>query len=730
MRVLIAMVLCLPVVAFAQAPPPATERWQITISTTTDESASTSKDEPRYKETYKDSLHSEAHVTAVVEAFASTGGYQSLRVVSLSASGSSRTTHEEHIKRLDVDSEHHNETDDWTEESSATAEPPATKDGVVAFTVNPAGVAASAAVRFRGASTNKRTHTDYRGTTHKDDSTPIDEVDSLGFYGPATAEMVSSRHYTGSETDTGNPTANAKLGQTQVTVTTVDIQPLTPRPDAELVLSIPHYEDWLPDPKSPLVVTATLKGKKGKLPADLHLSKLHAKLVGTSSEPGESVNWPLHPTKTEKDLVVKGGNARDAAQQEIEIPFAHDTEQVEVDATDYGGWSELVITGDLTDGRTLTAVLPGKPNVLLPYRDAKSHVATAWKKANKAASLADDDDSETKPAGKPGAPGDGLTLYEEYRGMQCGDAHVRLDPANKDLFVHNRIGAPADAGLKLLQTASGIAVHGCLAKDQLLDSRVVNANHGDGPHLVDQHAIVLKYPDAETDDSPRKRSGAYGGGGASERIGTPGQVKYVTVDEHDAHVKALGELDWDIEVAHELMHAMGVEHHGEEDVQPAYWEYTPAGDLIERATTAATITVQDELGHVLPRTDHWMQQLWVQHPDEPMSMGLYVAHVHGEHSGDEHCIMRYAVSQPVSMPDGTMDFLTIFVDEKNPNVRHLVPKREPLGTHLCTSKTGTGNNAPGHRPTRWHGDATRGDCAHQFVVSDRFPIAEHAAQSH
>ena len=47
---------------------------------------------------------------------------------------------------------------------------------------------------------------------------------------------------------------------------------------------------------------------------------------------------------------------------------------------------------------------------------------------------ADQDDTDAMPAGD-GKPGDGLSRYEEYRGVHVNGQHQRLDPDTKELFV-------------------------------------------------------------------------------------------------------------------------------------------------------------------------------------------------------------------------------------------------------------------------------------------------------
>jgi hypothetical protein len=60
------------------------------------------------------------------------------------------------------------------------------------------------------------------------------------------------------------------------------------------------------------------------------------------------------------------------------------------------------------------------------------------------------------------------------------------------------------------------------------------------------------------------------------------------------------------------------------------------------------------------------------------------------------------------------NFANAYILPDFPRRRYLSPP-EPPGLELCTSKAGTGIN-----PQRY-GDATAGDCKHQFAVRDDAP---------
>ncbi len=71
----------------------------------------------------------------------------------------------------------------------------------------------------------------------------------------------------------------------------------------------------------------------------------------------------------------------------------------------------------------------------------------------------DGDDVDAKPAGRPGADGDGFSVYEEYRGFYVNGTHEFLDPQLKDVFVLNQVGSRADNALRKFRQLSGLTVY-------------------------------------------------------------------------------------------------------------------------------------------------------------------------------------------------------------------------------------------------------------------------------
>ncbi len=95
--------------------------------------------------------------------------------------------------------------------------------------------------------------------------------------------------------------------------------------------------------------------------------------------------------------------------------------------------------------------------------------------------------------GGPGSPGDGLTRYEEYRGLQLDGVHHRMDPNLRDVFVYDQSGIYAQGNFTAAAGALSITVHQLKAGDINYATggrAAVNPNHGTH-HKVLQHCLWL-----------------------------------------------------------------------------------------------------------------------------------------------------------------------------------------------------------------------------------------------
>jgi hypothetical protein len=474
------------------------------------------------------------------------------------------------------------------------------------------------------------------------------------------------------------------------------------QPTGDLILEVDAtaYPDWRPtailnadgslEPGEPIEFTATVKHKSGK-PVDVEVDRMEWELVGTSREPGIAIDAPMKPDAS-VDMRFDPYPAQfpsDADKQHVtSAKVEHATDRVRVVPYDWGAWSVLKVTAYVRSGLTLQGRLKGtsQNDVRLPKRAANSLIADGWKRETGARG-ADASDDDAEPAGD--GDGDGLTLYEEYRGFYERGVHRSGDPKKKDYFVWNRAGQTGRNGIRLFAEATGLAVHVLSAAELGGPARVVNRNHQQGPHVVDQHGVILQFDPG----GMRGRSKAYGG------PGTPGSIAYIGLAADLASCPADFRRH---NVAHELSHSVNVWHHGEAD-RRARWLVSD-GRLYEENTEGSpsrlAIRVQTELG--VDVTAGWIALI-----GEGNDMPKYVGMPHAQHSGFENCLMRYAAAR-------------VYQADSDMSLRYEAPS-EVIGEDLCATAAGTGVNDENHQPQSRYSSAApgRGNCRVQIRVSDQ-----------
>jgi hypothetical protein len=481
---------------------------------------------------------------------------------------------------------------------------------------------------------------------------------------------------------------------------------------------------WLPEENNSVELTAELKYKDGNnwLPALAHMCRIHFfELKEVSTEKGVCMNAPEKEAKLCRDLQLKNEEAHEAfidtaknckekefyMQARTQAPVIRYT--IKVYSNDFGSFGFLRSFANINAGGK-NAIKGQKPEyvsipvkisdvshpqnrpkraeytdnqVTIPLDIDENHIAdNGWTTAG-GVRLTDPasqtDDTDGTPAGD-GTEGDGISHYEEYRGFKVkgdGDAspHIRINYQVKDIFINNVNDMP----LALYGTVSGLNVH-TIRPDQYNDKKVINFNYTTAStHVVDQ--MGLKLVDLGTtngllgiahsvfcpNNSPRCNAGRPAPPNWMREVRVySGKIGDVCTNRNLNRVDKLAAV-----VAHELLHANNVCHHGESEGDP------------------------EEGG-----TKHDNMQ--------------------GTRSGNVSCVMRY-------------DNIGTTVDQNCRPVsgRNVVP--ETIGSILCTSAAGTGYNASTFREERRGGQvvrveeqhcfgnaaANRGDCIHQIRVSGR-----------
>ncbi len=462
----------------------------------------------------------------------------------------------------------------------------------------------------------------------------------------------------------------------------------------------PAYREWRPEttadaqPGKALEVTARVVTASGAAPR-VAVKSFEWELVQTSREPGVAMNYPVSATDRRLDLELDAAGEffvrENENQRIVRAVRSGFSDTVKVVPYDWGGWSTLQVTAILTNERRLVGKLRGtaETGLRLPKRAPGSKIADAWK-ASTQASGADGADDENAPVGS-GVKGDGLTLYEEYRGFYERGEHLSGDPKVKDLFVRlegTEFAAPA---AEHFAAVTGLKVRHGLTAEEFPASRIINANHRQGPHLVSQHGIVVRINPALAD-----RFTTVGGPGRPGRIRAVELCPGADTVGNPERVKT--------KIAHELGHCVNIAHHGEAD--PRVIWFVKDERLYEtnpRSRATGEIYIVDET-----ITDHTPAVIAALKLRPGSRAAPWIGQPQGQHSGDEACFMRYDCAVAYVSPFARNNRITLY-DPEN------------YGLGLCTSPTGTGvNDKDRDTPLARYGDAAggRGDCLHQIHVTD------------
>lgn len=595
---------------------------------------------------------------------------------------------------------------------------------------------------------------------------------------------------TSGTTLTGNQSFNAPVatsnGGTYPVHWTVNWS-FSPTTDLDVIVTIPSYSTWRPtgglneaetglDPATgdfnSLEIQAQLVQKDTGQVVDFSPDKWTFSLVDVSHEPGVVMNWPpkaqvtgqpdmtfdkqacatpAHCAPVPENANLDTSDPLNAVLTPAD-PFSFASVQVALLPHDWGGWATLNVTATV-GGLNIVGHLqqptplangPAETDILLPQRQAGSFIADSWKTAHGVAlSTLDSDDSENTPKGDS-QQGDGLTLYEEYRGfyMGCtaslsepqpegsgGCQRVEGDPNRKDLFVVNTMPAVAGPGLLTFKQATDLNVH---FLDMTIDDadpltppltadRVINFNHSAAPHEVDQHAIVIDLGQQQGFSIAQNLPGR-------PSPGLPKDIQSVEVDALYrtyplAYVRRM--------IAHELSHSADVYHHGDIDEGRLTWKVDSNGNITENGVPIYVKNEGDDpsilkttvslgklrFGQNVSQTDWWVGNNACTQTG-PILMN-------GQHSGSESSYMRYIAAEayvPAGFPQ--VRFLT------GGEVFGFALPSSPLGTGVNDPNRGA--NAPNHRPGPRYGDAysgapnqlpgppgtERGDDALQLDVND------------
>jgi hypothetical protein len=494
-------------------------------------------------------------------------------------------------------------------------------------------------------------------------------------------------------------------GRAPKAVVTWDLAPLVH--EYRLEVEIPGYTDWFPKagrdesvPGADLHARARLVRRDGGIVTAGVVKKYWFELEEVSREPGVAMNWPP-PARAKRDPDLRFDRDRNfqhpnwvsSDERSVEVRGEVEAPEVVLTSYDWGAHGFLRVSAELADGRTLYGALeaePGRLRIPIPRSRDGSRVAECFRA--RIGNRADDADDESQPG--PRAPGDGLSVYEEYRGFYEAGEHIRGSVDRKDLFlsVSKELGGAVEPGLGLFESGSGIDVHRRLDEEELGPDRRINPNQA-SPGARRQHglrmvreAVSLSFAAAETAylaGTPETRSPRW-----VDRVRIGLGARPSSLVDGRLVVNPL----WATMIAHELGHAVNLRHHGAGDQPGKIWIPMRMPDGTEVLTEdGVVIDLRNEAGTHL----HFRQRI----------EGVWVGEHEGQHSGDEACFMRYAMA-------------SAYRPSPSSDVRYWVAGSERPGIRLCTGKTGTGVNLPLRRPHPRYGNAAEGACRDRIRVRD------------
>ncbi len=453
--------------------------------------------------------------------------------------------------------------------------------------------------------------------------------------------------------------------------------------DEQLIVEVDNYDKWLPEAAADessigntVTLRATVVSKSGGAP-EHQAVRFRWEFSDVSREPGIALNLPLTGGKTTPDLIFTATAKTPGAivindglgLEQVGAPTISATAAVA--ARDWGAYGTVAVLATLDNGRVLRGHFKGSESydVRLPKRSSLSCIGDAWKQA-KTFSGGDLDDLDEQEGNTH--EGDGLTAYEEYRGMIVDGKHTRLsdalDPMKKDLVVAHDLGAMGHSGVALFEQASGIHVIELLP-DALPTTRLVNVNRLTASG-GEQYGLNMHKGPVEKDASGENRPAALHGKTPKKSlevvINVDGSTKAFALQS--APYKAGGipmpytlEEDLSNTIAHEVAHGVGAPHHGQET------------EFFDKRV----VTVEMRDWRVVGEDGFYL----VPTVETPVAINGMIGRPGNEASGNVNCIMTY-----------THLYQWTAIGRLGGPYRYFAVPLQPVGKIFCRSPDATGYN--------------------------------------
>ena len=341
----------------------------------------------------------------------------------------------------------------------------------------------------------------------------------------------------------------------------------------------PLAANWRPENRNIVEVDVHIKGDFPDSHVDFSLSNVtdwegYCMNDGNQSDLDKDLKLNLIDQKKNTPLTWSGGGQTISASWTGAAPGLF---ILKVKSYDYGAYGDLTATLHKQDASASQE--PPSDTVSIPRDDNNNRISDGWRKDGSENYDASADD-ETGPTGN-NYPGDGLSVFEEYRGFRVSSEYVSTDPVDtKDLFVYTAcddgIGyasnLPTSTGQvfkvhPILEHEMGTGKLPIIGKDRRIDYKGADVPGG---KTTKQKALRVRK------DNTKIESGSQGTTlGETDGEGPPHAVGDITI-----YYRAISEAVYDTTrsssqatrianrrelakktIAHEIGHGINVKHH-------------------------------------------------------------------------------------------------------------------------------------------------------------------------
>jgi hypothetical protein len=413
-------------------------------------------------------------------------------------------------------------------------------------------------------------------------------------------------------------------------------------------VDLSQYKEYLPENNSKIKFKVYTKSKNAS-PVVIRFT-----LSEVSKEPGTCLNEGVFNDQSPDALLnIDNSGVQFYRNNDFSVQTVNEVSEAEVavDIKDYGAYAEISAEINIAgDWYKVENDINDEYFLSIPMDENENLISDKWEKDNNIFSknLDIDYDEENEPK-LDNLNGDGLSVFEEYRGLIAIGKHNRLNPEKKDLIVENQMGQGILDGINLFQTASGIEVL-VLNKNELSKDRIVNKNSKTGK-FMDQYGLIIKNgKGSEPNDYGEAKP-------FGKLFKTPKLCTEIVID--NSALSSLPKDFYDKTVAHELGHGVGAPHHSIAKKYNREWKVN-----LEKGTISPRVFGGDG----------------VEITQKGFKIRGYVSYDNGKASGDINCIMCYT------------NYYQWVYRRINQIEEYWAIDPEPEGKIFCTSPLATGRN--------------------------------------